>query len=210
MDELCRDLAAAGWAAWNLEYRRLGGGGGWPATLLDVAAGIDALADLTARGASLDLRTVVAIGHSAGGHLALWAAARRVLAADEPGAHPRVAVTHAVGQAAVSDLAEAVRLRLGRGAASELLGSPGREPPLDQVIAASPAARLPLGVPQLLVHGGRDDAVPVTMGRAYAELARAAGDDVELVVDDQAGHYEHLEPRSAVWQAVRSWLPSPS
>ena len=118
MDALCRDLVGAGWAAWNLEYRRLGllSGGGWPETFEDVAAGIDHLAALP----GLDLGTVVAIGHSAGGHLALWAASRE---------QPRVRVTHAVGQAAVSDLREAAWLGLSRNAAEALLGgSPVQRP----------------------------------------------------------------------------------
>ncbi|MEA2310797.1 MAG: hypothetical protein QOE28_765, partial [Solirubrobacteraceae bacterium] len=107
MRPLAQDLCERGWAAWNLEYRRLGrlSGGGWPATFLDVAAGIDHLAQLAGlppitaepqprvpagRRAPLDLSRVVAIGHSAGGHLALWAASRRE---DAPGGAPRVSVT---------------------------------------------------------------------------------------------------------------------
>ena len=165
--------------------------GGWPATFEDVAAGIDALAGL-----ELDLSAVVTIGHSAGGHLALWAAARPA---------PRVPVTHAVGQAAVADLAAAARLGLGAGVVHELLGGPPEDVP-DRYAAASPAELVPLGVPQLLVHGGRDDVVPVSVARGYAERARAAGDDVELEVDARAGHFEHLDPRSGVWAAVRAWL----
>lgn len=186
MDGLCRDLAAAGWAAWNLEYRRLGvlSGGGYPETLEDVAAGIDALADLDV---PIDLGTVVAIGHSAGGHLALWAAARE---------ESRVPVTHAVGQAAVSDLAEAIRLGLSGGAARRIDG-PG----------ASPIERLPLSVPQLLVHGARDDIVPVSMSRRYHEAALAARDPADLVVLPEAGHFEHIDPASKAWGAVRAWLP---
>ena len=82
MEGLCLDLAAHGMVAWNLEYRRVGGGGGWPQTFLDVAAGVDALADVAA---ALDLSRVVAVGHSAGGQLALWAAARGTLPAEAPG-----------------------------------------------------------------------------------------------------------------------------
>ena len=91
MNPLALDLLGRGWAVWNLEYRRLGigwgGGGGWPETFADVAAGIDALADL--RAAPLDLARVFAIGHSAGGQLALWSGARPGLPAGAPGAAPR-------------------------------------------------------------------------------------------------------------------------
>lgn len=194
MEPLCRDLAAAGWAAWNLEYRRLGllAGGGWPETFEDVAAGIDSLERLP----GLDLGTVVAVGHSAGGQLALWAAARE---------RPTVRVTHVVSQAGVVDLREAARLRLSRDAAATLLGgSPERRP--GRYAAASPLERLPLRVPQLLVHGEEDAIVPVSMSLRYHDAALAAGDPVELAVLPGAGHYEHLDPDSDAWAAVTDWL----
>src|SRR5438128_11681154 len=106
MTELCLDLAAHGLAAWNLEYRRVGAGGGWPETFTDVAAGTDALSDLEL----LDSERVVAVGHSAGGHLAFWLAARPTLPADAPGAAPRVRIRAAVSQAGVLDLLLAARL----------------------------------------------------------------------------------------------------
>lgn len=207
MDALCTDLAGRGWAAWNLEYRRLGllAGGGWPATFLDVAAGIDHLGELAERDLSLDLSCVVAIGHSAGGHLALWAAARTRLPEAAPGGSPRVRVTHAVSQAGVADLAEAARLGLGGGVVRRLLGGmPDKR--LERYSVASPAELLPLGVPQLLVHGGRDGTVPAEMSRRYVERALGAGDPVELVVLSDDGHFEHLDPGSEAWGAVIRWL----
>jgi acetyl esterase/lipase len=193
MDEVCTDLAAHGWAAWNLEYRRLGGGGGWPATFTDVEAGIDQLALLRA---PIDIRRVVAIGHSAGGHLALWAATR---------AEPAVRVTAAAGQAAVSDLAAAARLGLSGGATAELLGGPPELVP-DRYAAASPIKRLPLGVPSLLVHGGRDDTVPVELSHGFHRAAVAAGDDCALVVLERDGHFEHIDPSTPAWATVTAWL----
>jgi acetyl esterase/lipase len=191
MDDLCEDLASMGWAAWNLEYRRLSGGGGWPRTFDDVAAGIDHLGSLVENPS-----VVVTIGHSAGGHLALWAAARP---------EPRVRVTHAVAQAGVVDLVAAAHLKLSRGVAEELLGgSPSQMP--ERYELASPAARLPLGIPQLLVHGGRDEIVPAAMSRVYASSAAAAGDRIELIVHEELGHFEHLDPRSAAWESARAWL----
>ncbi len=175
MDDLCGDLVAAGWAAWNVEYRRLGGGGGWPATFDDVTAALDLVGS-----------PAVTIGHSAGGHLALWAAG-----------HPNV--TRAVAQAGVVDLEEAIRLGLSRGVAGELLGD-------GDLAVCSPAARVPLGVRQLLVHGTRDAIVPASMSEAYAERARAAGDTVETAILRRVGHFEHLDPRSTAWAAVRAWL----
>jgi acetyl esterase/lipase len=115
--QLARDLVDRGYAAWNIEYRRIGEeGGGWPGTLDDVAAAIDALADMAAGRAPygdgaisvardrLDLGRVIAIGHSAGGHLALWAAARPGLPARSPGSRPRVSLSAAISLAGITDL----------------------------------------------------------------------------------------------------------
>jgi dipeptidyl aminopeptidase/acylaminoacyl peptidase len=190
MDRLAADLAERGWAAWNVEYRRVGfrAGGGWPETGDDVSAAIDHLADVVA---PLDLARVAAVGHSAGGHLVLWAAGRH---------DARVPLTAVVGQAAVSDLEAASAQGVCGGMVDRLLGGrPGQVP--DRYRAASPAARLPVQVPTLLVHGDRDDTVPVGMSRDFA--AAAACELVELAGE---GHYEHLEPRSRAWATVVGWL----
>jgi acetyl esterase/lipase len=203
-DRLVADLAGRGWAAWNIEYRRLGwrSRGGWPATFEDVATAIDMLGRLDE---SLDLARVVSIGHSAGGHLAFWAAARRGSPAGSPGAEPRIRLAGAVGQAGVLDLREASRLGLSRHAAESLLGgSPMKWPA--RYDAASPIERLPLGVPQLVVHGDADDVVPISIARGYAERAAAAGDRCELVELPDCGHDEHLDPSSAAWRTVTAWL----
>jgi acetyl esterase/lipase len=195
MAPVCADLAGRGWAAWNLEYRRTGAGGtgGWPATFDDVGAGIDQLARLVA---PIDVGRVVAIGHSAGGQLALWAATRRLC---------QVPLLGAVGQAAVTDLARASRLGLSDGAADELLGgSPAQVP--ERYAAASPAQRLPLGVPMLLVHGARDDTVPVSFSVELHAAAVAAGDICDLVVAERDGHFEHIDPASGAWATVARWL----
>jgi acetyl esterase/lipase len=181
MNALCADLAARGYEAWNVEYRRLGSGGGWPATFDDVRGAVSTAG-----------RPLVTIGHSAGGHLALWLGAE-------------VGATLAVSQAGVVDLEEAWRLGLSSHAAAELMGATPVDAP-DRFAAASPAARVPLGIRQLLVHGRRDDTVPVAISRAYAARAREAGDDVELVETDE-GHFECLEPTSASWAAIVDRLP---
>jgi pimeloyl-ACP methyl ester carboxylesterase len=148
---------------------------------------------------------VFAIGHSAGGHLAMWAAARRGLPAGAPGAEPRVRLSGAVAQAGVVDLREAARLGLSRRAAESLLGgSPIKLP--GRYDLASPIERLPLGIPQLLVHGDADDVVPISIARGYAERAGAAGDPCELVELPGVGHDEHLDPDGEAWGAVIAWL----
>jgi acetyl esterase/lipase len=194
-DDLARDMAGRGWAAWNVEYRRVGevSGGGHPVTVEDVGAAIDFLGTLDA---PLDLERVVAIGHSAGGHLALLAAARPVSA---------VALAGAVSQAGVTDLREADRLGLGEGATAEYMGGGADERP-DAYAEASPIERVPVGVPQLLVHGDADERVPVGQSTAYAEAARAAGDDVELVIRRGEDHFVHVDPAAGAWAEVVRWL----
>jgi acetyl esterase/lipase len=199
MHPLCADLAARGWAVFNVEYRRLGrlSGGGFPRTLDDVAAAVDHLADVPAHlPAVFDRSRVVAIGHSAGGHLAAWLATR---------ADARVPVTAVVAQAGVADLRLASELRLSRGVVHRFLGGTPASAP-DRYAAASPAERLPLGVPVLLTHGGRDEIVPPMMSERFADAARAAGDDVELVVERDADHFGHLDPGDPLWRAVTGWL----
>jgi acetyl esterase/lipase len=203
-DALVADLAGRGWAVWNLEYRRLGwrSRGGWPATFQDVAEGIDRLGNLDE---PLDLMRVLAIGHSAGGHLALWAAARPGLPAGAPGAEPRIRLAGAVAQAGVVDLREALRLHLSRDVVGRLLGgSPGKHPQRYDV--TSPIERLPLGLPQLLVHGELDPTVPISMTRDYHRRALGVGDPCELVSLPEVGHMEHVDPRSAAWPPVLRWL----
>jgi acetyl esterase/lipase len=195
MRPLCRDLVARGWAAWNLEYRRLGrlSGGGWPATFDDLGAGIDHLRVLTA---PLDLTRVVTIGHSAGGHLA-------ALAATRPG--PSVVVTGVVAQAGVLDLERAWAWGLSDGVVEQLLGGTPEQVP-DRYAAASPAERLPIGVPVLLTHGGEDDIVPPAMSESFHAAAGAAGDACELVLLPAEDHFGHLDPANPLWTAVTEWI----
>jgi acetyl esterase/lipase len=230
MTQLAADVMDRGWAAWNLEYRRLGGipSGGWPATFEDVGAGIDHLASVAAS-FSLDLSRVVAVGHSAGGHLALWAAARGALPPGAPGAPGALGADGAagaagpagaagalgraggagvavglcgvVGLAPVSDLAEAARMGLGGGAVARLMGGPPARHP-DRYAVADPAQLLPMGVAQVLVHGDRDGAVPIALSRHYIEQAQAAGDPAVLVELPDIGHMELIDPASPAWTAT--------
>jgi acetyl esterase/lipase len=180
MDALAQDLAARGWAAWNIEYRRLGSGGGVPTTLEDVGAAIDFLETLP-----VDRSRVVAIGHSAGGHLAAWAATRET---------PRVAVTHVISQAGVLDVRRAAELGRSDNVATEFMaGHPWS--------VASPIERLPLGVPTLLTHGALDDTVPLEISQRFAQASGAT-----LIVEPDEGHFGHIEPDNPLWKAVLAWL----
>jgi acetyl esterase/lipase len=201
MRPLAADLAGRGFAAWNLEYRRVGQpGGGWPGTCEDVAAGLDHLAGLAGR-APLDLDRLVVAGHSAGGHLALWSAARAGLPRGAPGAAPLVAPCLAVSLAGVCDLHAGAADGIGEGAVAGFLGATPDQAP-ERYRLASPRSRLPLGVGQLLVHGDADTRVPVEQSRAYAVAAAAAGDPVELVELAGVDHMAVIDPASPAWAEV--------
>jgi acetyl esterase/lipase len=213
MTALAEDLAKRGIIAWNIEYRRIGDpAGGWPTTLLDVACAADYLQTLAPQYA-LDLKRVVTIGHSAGGHLALWLAARlripksSILSANgtpgqrKDGRDAPLAVTGVISLAGVSDLAMGWGMNLGDGAVAELLGgSPAAEP--ERYATASPVAMLPLGIPQVLIHGTEDDRVPFAMSQAYAAAGRAAGDRVDLIELEGVDHFALINAYSDAWAAT--------
>jgi acetyl esterase/lipase len=198
MTPLAVDLASRGFAVWNVEYRRVGqDGGGWPGTFEDVAAALDHLVDIE----GVDTQRVTTCGHSAGGHLALWLAARHRLS-DGPGSLPRVRPVAAISQAGVCDLERAWRDDLGSSAVEGLLGA---LPDADgRLAAASPAALAPLGVPQLLVHGTADDVVPVSQSRDHAARDPLA----ELVELEGADHFDVIDARHRGWEVVVERLPS--
>jgi acetyl esterase/lipase len=206
MRGLVGDLLRRGWAVWNIEYRRLEDGGGWPETFADVATAVDYLTRLDA---PLDLEHVSVIGHSAGGHLALWAAGRYKLGADAPGGSPRISFQRAISQAGVVDLTGGYRSWRGGAARALMGGSPEQLP--ERYAVGDPIELVPLDMPVLLVHGVQDETVTVRLSRNYAERARAAGGSVELIeIEGPAGaHRAHLDPRGAAWAAVVGWLKEP-
>jgi acetyl esterase/lipase len=189
---LAIDLARRGFAAANVEYRRVGpnGGGGWPQTGQDVAAAVDALRtdgqQLT--GGRLDLSRVVGLGHSAGGQLAAWAAARRSSV---------VRLTGVVSQAGVLDLVRAAETGVGGDAVNDLMGgSPAQK--LDAYADASPIARTPLGVPSICVHGRDDTTVPIEQSERFVSTAVQRGDRSELRPFD-GDHFEPITVDSPAW-----------
>jgi acetyl esterase/lipase len=199
---VCATLTTAGLATWNIEYRRIGNpGGAWPGTFLDVAAAADHLRTL-ARDYPLDLARVIAVGHSAGGHLALWLAGRpRIPVASQLYQPDPLPIRAALSLGGVADLHRAWDLRLGDGVVGDLLGgSPEAHPA--RYTAASPAALLPLGVRQILIHGELDQPVPFHTIGEYQATAQARGDNVTLLGLPDTGHFEPVDPRSAQWQQV--------
>jgi acetyl esterase/lipase len=192
LGHLCQAITSAGFATWSLEYRRVGlAGGGFPGTMEDVGCGADFLLQLAGR-FPLDVERVVAIGHSAGGQLALWLGARR---------RSVFRLRGVVALAAVSDLTRASALRLGDGIVDDMMGGTPATVPKGYA-AASPIELLPAGVPQRLIHGEDDDVVPLSLSERYCEAARGCGDDVALEPLPKTGHLELIDPRSHAWPVV--------
>jgi acetyl esterase/lipase len=200
-------LADAGYAVCTPEFRRTGQpGGGWPGTFDDVAAAVDRLPalvrDATGAGVISDQPFVIA-GHSAGGHLALWAAARHMIPPGRPWHAARPRLAGVVALAAVSDLGACYALRLGRDAVVPLLGGSPDEYP-ERYEVADPARLLPLGCPVRLIHGTADGNVPCSMSAAFLAQGRAAGDDVSLAELPAVGHFDLIDPLSSVWPLVEA------
>ncbi|SEC62105.1 Acetyl esterase/lipase [Amycolatopsis tolypomycina] len=228
------DLVARGYAVWNAEYRRIGEpGGGLPGTFLDVAAAIDALDGMDP---ALDTRRVVLLGHSAGGHLATWAAHRGALPPEAPGAHPRVTPIGVVALAGALDLEAADAAGLGK-----VLADPAAEPPKDAPEPARPevwpavadavgGGILPLllgghradapehyawtsplllasaGVPVLAVHGTADEAVPAEWSRRYVGKVTAEGGSARFVEVEGGTHFDVVRPDHPVWPEITGWI----
>jgi acetyl esterase/lipase len=198
-EPVARDLARADWTVWNLEYRRVGNGGGYPRTFDDVAAGLDALAGL-----DVDTSTVVALGHSAGGHLATWAASRGRL-----DRWPEVVpVTHVIAAAGVLDLTGAARAGLGGGAAQALVGGgPDDLAYAGRYDRVDPMRLLPVDVPVHVVHSRGDGVIPFAQAAAYVRASRAAGVEASLV-EYTGSHSRPMQPRSRAWRQTLTVLDS--
>jgi acetyl esterase/lipase len=198
MDPLAVDLTRRGYATWNLEYRRVGpSGGGWPGSFVDVAAGIDHLGELADR-VDLDLGRVIAVGHSAGAQLGMWGATRRRLGDGQPGARPLVEPALVLALAAVPDLAHSARLGIDHRAAAGMLGGTPAEVP-ERYAHASPAERLPLACPCLLVYGERDSPDLLEENRLFIEACRRAGQDLEVLELAGEDHFSLIDPGGAGW-----------
>ncbi len=193
---LCAALTQAGFATWNLEYRRIGQrGGGWPGTQDDVRHGAQYLTRLQEH-CHLDLRRVIAAGHSAGGQLALWLAAQSGVG--HPGVNlAGVNLCGVVGLAAVSDLRLAWSLKLDDGIVADYLGGTPEQVPA-RYSSSSPVELLPLATPQRVLHGTADDVVPFEMSERFARASKNA----HLVPIGRAGHFELIDPRSSAWPVV--------
>ncbi|MCB0037976.1 MAG: alpha/beta hydrolase [Anaerolineales bacterium] len=202
LGKLCRAFTAEGIAVWNIEYRRLGNGGGWPTTFHDVAQAADYLRQL-AVSYQLNLNHVITMGHSAGGHLATWLAGRPNLRSESELYTAEPLPLHGVvSLAGIPDMAAAVAQNICRGAPQELLaGYPDAVP--DHYRDGSPSELLPLGIIQVLVNGDQDPIVPTPYVRDYQTAAQQAGDIVHLNEIKQAAHFELITPDSHAWPVIK-------
>lgn len=202
---MARALSQKGVAVWSLEYRRLGngigGGGGWPNTFLDAAKGADFLREL-ANDYPLDLNKVVAVGHSAGGHLALWAAARSNLKADsELYTENPLKLQSVVALAPVCDLERAVAWDICTEASDVLVGGHPREF-CENYNQGSPSNLLPLGLKHITINGALDDIVPLEYVTGFVETASKLGDEATLIPVPEVGHFEIVTPSHPSGQLV--------
>jgi acetyl esterase/lipase len=198
MNWIADDLRKRGIAVWNIDYRGVDrDGGGYPGTFLDAAAAADALAAHAAE-YRLDLKRLVSVGHSAGGHLALWLAGRRNLPAGSPlRAAAPITVRKVVSLGGLPDLEEQARPP-GSGCGMEIVAkiSGGR-------FEETSVPRLaPLGVPQVLIDGMQDRIIPAHYAETYADKMRAKGDQVTVRRIDRTGHVELIAPETAAWKVA--------
>jgi acetyl esterase/lipase len=197
MNWIADDLRRRGIAVWNIDYRGVDRpGGGYPGTFQDVAAAADALR-AHAADYHLDVRRVVAIGHSAGGHLALWLAGRPRLPAESPlrTANP-LPIAEVVSLGGLPDLEETARSENGCG--NEVIGRLTN----GQFADTSVPRLAPLGLKQVLINGLQDRIIPIPYAEGYARPMRAAGDDVRVRMLDHTGHVELVAPETAAWAAA--------
>ena len=203
MDWVAADLREQGLAVWNIDYRGVDrAGGGYPGTFHDVAAAADSLRHHAADH-DLDCDRLVAVGHSAGGHLALWLAARHRLPPASPlyGPDPLV-IPHVISLGGLPDLA-AVAASPDNGCGTDVIArliDPTRTDPYSDT---SIPALLPLGVPQYLVNGREDRIVPYRFATDYVARATQAGDAVRLHTVTDTGHVELITPGTLAWTEAR-------
>ena len=198
-------LKAEGLASWNVEYRRLRQpGSGWPGTYIDVGLAIDHLRQIAAK-YSLDLTRVAVLGHSAGGHLAMWTGTRQRLSPNSalyvPNPLPVRGVINLAGTIDMRENIAHMEAECNDTVVTGLLGgAPASTPERYREVSAT--TMVPLGVQQILIWGEHENFVPLSLARRYVDAATKAGDRARLVVIPAIGHFESASPQSSAWPAV--------
>lgn len=203
ISHLCAKFTSYGIVTCSLEYRRIGdAGGGWPGTFLDVANAIEYFKGSLTRDLRVDTKRAAVIGHSAGGHLALWLGAKHRV--------PESSILYtgedqwliaAISLAGIADLQSAWKLGLGDRAVDKLLGGGPDQFP-ERYAEASPLELLPMGLKEILIHGRSDENVPISQSERFVQKAKIAGDESSLISLDGVGHFELIDPKSLAWDAV--------
>jgi len=208
---LDEDLTRRGYVTWNIEYRRVGeDGGGWAGTFIDVIDAVNHLTHLREE-FQLDLSHVIVIGHSAGGHLALWLASLLdKMQAEKFGSTLLIPIKGVISLAGVLDLKKMCEIHEENGmnspVASFIGGSPIEIP--ERYRLASPIELLPLNIEQILIHGELDRHVPVDLSIEYHRRAIEEGDKARLVVLPDVEHFMVIDPSSSAWESVIDSLES--
>jgi acetyl esterase/lipase len=200
---LCAAFTSEGVITCNIEYRRIGNpGSGWPGTFQDINLATRGILETMSNDLRFDSAHTAIIGHSAGGHLALWLVGSHRISKDSP-LHDdkKLGIRGAISLAGVSDLRLAWRQKLGHGIVTRLMGGTPDEHP-DRYNAGSPIELLPTGARHVLVHGAADDIVPVSQSEVFVERAEKLGDRSTLVKLDGTGHFELIDPESEAWPSV--------
>ncbi|MEZ0164969.1 alpha/beta hydrolase family protein [Kineococcus sp. LSe6-4] len=203
VNALVGDLVGRGYPVLNVDYRGHGDGGGWPSTFTDAATAVD-LATVAASQFSLPVDRVCCVGHSAGGHLAMWAAARRGLPAGAPGADPRLT------PALAASLSGVLNPTAAAGSDPNVVGVFGGSPAEvdDRFALGDPARLAPYGMPLWAGAGTADEIVPPAQTEVFCDAVRAAGDTVEEQLVPGADHGAGKDPGGPLVASFRAWLES--
>jgi acetyl esterase/lipase len=198
-DPFARDLAARGMAVYNIEYRRLGSGGGWPTTFEDVSQALDNVVAIDQKYPQLETTDALVVGHSAGAQLAVWGGTRHKLDSDEVGSNPKFRPTRVVSLAGPLDMVQAVRNGDDRIVAA-LGGTPSQVP--ERYESVDPIQNLDPGTPVIAVHGTRDTVVLPSLSQRYVAALENANGSGRVVLIDGEDHGSIVSSNSAAYRQI--------
>lgn len=186
-----RRLAERGLAVYNVEYRRVGAGGGWPTTFADVAAALDYIPKVKKAVPSLNIDDVVVAGHSAGGQLSMWAGTRHKLENDDVGSKPTFQPKRVISLSGPIDMRTAVRMG-DKNIVEALSGGPDEVP--DRYAEVDPIQNIDPSIPVIAMNGDKDRIVPAVLSQNYVRAARAQGAKADMVLMRGINHVQIVDP----------------